>query len=101
MNKKTSPILFALSKSSTSPAVYHNNRLNLFSKLNVRSTGWPMIYVSSQPASFIRNVILSHKFFFERFQMDGCLLNAAMLSGWDHPKLIRVATTQSSSGLQR
>ncbi|THU52152.1 hypothetical protein C4D60_Mb10t00980 [Musa balbisiana] len=73
--------------------------LNLFSKLNARSTGWPMIYVSSQPASFIRNVILSHKFFFERFQMAGCLLNAAMLSGWDHPKLIRVAKVASNLDL--
>ncbi|THU52164.1 hypothetical protein C4D60_Mb10t01100 [Musa balbisiana] len=73
--------------------------LNLFSKLYVRSTGWQMIYVSSQPASFVRNVILSHKVFFEKFQMTGFLLNAATLSGWDHPKLIRVAKVASNLDL--
>ncbi|THU52148.1 hypothetical protein C4D60_Mb10t00940 [Musa balbisiana] len=46
-------------------AEQHKKSLNLFSKLYVRSTERQMIYVSSQPASSIRNVILSDKFFFE------------------------------------
>ncbi|CAL9124109.1 unnamed protein product [Musa acuminata var. zebrina] len=69
--------------------------LNLFSKLYERIPGWQMIYCSSQPASFNRNVILSDMFFFESFQIHGFFLSMATMSGWDQPKLLKVAKVAS------
>ncbi|CAL9201244.1 unnamed protein product [Musa hybrid cultivar] len=73
--------------------------LILFSKLRERIPGWRMISCISQPASFIRNVILSDMFFFESFQTNGLFLSMAKMSGWDQPKLFKVAKVASQLDL--
>ncbi|CAL9181090.1 unnamed protein product [Musa hybrid cultivar] len=86
--------LFRLRKFKTS---YRG--LSLFSKLQVRITGQRMIDFSSKPTFFIRKVILSHMVFFENVQTYGHFLNTATMSGWEHPKLIRVALVASKLDL--
>ncbi|CAL9772085.1 unnamed protein product [Musa acuminata subsp. burmannicoides] len=73
--------------------------LNLFSKLYERIPGWRMIYCSSQPASSIRNVILSDMLFFESVQTPGFFLSMPTMSGWDQPKLFKVAKVASNLDL--